>query len=339
MWNNKRYSGDLKNYHYPVDKEFGSLLSFLKQVNVDKKIHLTDVMDWQMPYPESGYDLYIVCAFGEFVNEEFMNKIDSEMQNIVLLTSQYFDNHNYKNTKVFYLEHLHTIKRFFTKTPYPLLSERSITHGSLSNRSTLHKTIITVKLLNRFKEDYRYTFCNQETTEYTIDSLDFCLAQFYPFLNLTDDEFAMIKNLHNNPVKIEGNTWGIENKIYRDCKVIWTTESIFLSNIHAPTAYLTEKIIKSIISGSAFVLIGQQNSLARLNALGFKHMFDFDVNFDSKFDDKRFEEIFKLIDNFVFSDVQDIVDYNYNYFWGEFYDNTERMNQPLIQSILEYIND
>ena len=31
--------------------------------------------------------------------------------------------------------------------------------------------------------------------------MDFCLAQFYPFLNLTDDEFAMIKNLHNNPVK------------------------------------------------------------------------------------------------------------------------------------------
>jgi hypothetical protein len=334
-WNKVIYSGDLRDYTYPNNLECCDLLRFLKQVSTNKKIHLTDAMNWRMPVPAPGYDMYIVCAFGEFINESFMDKIDNTLSNIVLITSQYFTNAPYKNTRVFYVEHLHTIKRFFTKKPYTKLADRSTIHGSLSNRNALHKTILTAKLLDKF-DSYNYTFCNNATNEYDIDTLEKDLSNYYPFLNLSEKEIDLINFLHNNPKKVGGEDWGTDNAIYQDCQVLWTTESVFLSRKNAPTAYMTEKIIKTIISGAAFVLVSQRDSIHRLESMGFKSVFD--SSYDSLPDDKRFEEIFKLINNFNLPDAQNIVDYNYNYFWGDFYSNVEKNNQPLIKTVLDYIN-
>jgi hypothetical protein len=337
MIKNKFYSGALQHYTYPEDNEYGTLLSFLKKIKTNKRIHLTDGMDWQQPLPTVGYDMYIVCAFGEFINEKFMNTVDSTLKNIVLITSQYFTNTKYKNTQVFYVEHLHTIIRFFDKIGYAKIKDRPLTHGSLSRRNSLHKTLITAKLLNKFKSTYDYTFCDLDTVEYSIDTLDTSMKNFYPFLNLTPTEVDTIKFIHQAPRVQSGEQWSIDNDIYKNCKVIWTTESIFLSRDHAPTAYLTEKVFKSIISGSAFVLVSQRDSLARLKSLGFVPTYD--LKSDQLSDSNRFAEIFDLIDNFVLPELQDIVDHNYNYFWNGFHDHVEQMNLPLIEQVINYINE
>ena len=339
-WNKTVYSGPLDQYTYPRDIECGDLLQFLKHVDANKRIHLTDVIFYKN-YPPVGYDLYIICAFGEFIDEEFIRRIDSDdnLPDVLLLTSQVYESNNYKKVRVFHLEHLHTARRFFTKEPYLKLKSRLYTHSSLSRRTALHKSIMTAKLLQRF--DHKYTFCNLATGEYQIDQLESALQLFYPGVALTDLELETIKYLHANPVIEPGGQWDVDNDLYRDAKLVWTLESIFLSRKNAPTAYLTEKTIKSIISGAAFVLVGQQGSYKRLHDMGFESLIE--LKSDLGNDTERFHELFELMDSdFAMLDsaeAQDKVDYNYNYFWGAFYSHIEFRNQERIEAILDYINE
>ena len=336
-WNKTVYSGALSNYTYPRDIECGNLLQFLKKIDADKKVYLTDVIFYNN-YPPAGYDMYIVCAFGEAVNEEYIRRLDEDLSrpNPVLITSQLYDTTNYKRVRVFQLEHIHTIKRFFNKTEYNKLSVRTKSHGSLSRRTALHKTIITAKLLNKFRDNLNYSFCN-------LDGGATDLNKFYPGLMLTDDDTSTMESLQNNPVTVSGEQWDTDNIVYRDSKLIWTLESMFLSRHNEPVAYLTEKTIKSIITGSAFVLVSQQHSYKRLEDLGFKSVLK--LNTDSQLDQERFNELFTLIDNYDFDELlsrpetQEIVDYNYNYFWGAFYSHIEYRNRERIEAILDYINE
>jgi hypothetical protein len=282
--------------------------------------------------------MYIVCAFGEAVNEDYIRRLDADLSrpNPVLITSQLYDTTNYQRVQVFNLEHIHTIKRFFNKTEYSKLSARTKTHGSLSRRNSLHKTIITAKLLDKFPDDLNYSYCNLYGTTDDINN-------FYPNLLLTDIDSKTIESLQNNPVVVPGEQWDTDNVVYRDSKLIWTLESMFLSKHNEPVAYLTEKTIKSIITGSAFVLVSQQHSYKRLADLGFKSMIS--LSADDKLDNDRFDELFGLIDNYNFAELlnsketQDIVDYNYNYFWGAFYSHIEYRNRERIEAILDYINE
>jgi hypothetical protein len=134
-WNSTIYSGPLEHYVYPNDKEYGEFLIFLKQItNSRVRIHLTDQNHWTMPFPPSDYDVYIVCSFGEFVNEEVLHKIDQELghKQLILLTSQYYTPTDLKNFTIFTIEHLHTITRFFNPTEYKQLAARPDTHATQS---------------------------------------------------------------------------------------------------------------------------------------------------------------------------------------------------------------
>jgi len=149
--------------------------------------------------------------------------------------------------------------------------------------------------------------------------------------------------LHNNPVLVPGEQWDTDNVVYRDSKLIWTMESMFLSKHNEPVAYLTEKIVKSIITGSAFIMVSQQHSYRRLADMGFKSVIELES--DDKLDNERFAELFDLIDNYDFDDIlsrpetQEIVDYNYNYFWGAFYSHMAYKNQDRIAEIMDYIHE
>lgn len=208
----------------------------------------------------------------------------------------------------------------------------------MSRRNSLHKTIITARLLNRFPDNLNYSFCNLLLNGPVTNIKD-----FYPDLELTDADTSTIEYLHNNPLVVPGEQWDTDNVIYRDSKLIWTLESMFLSKQNEPVAYLTEKIVKSIVTGSAFVLVSQQHSYQRLADMGFESAVK--LKTDDQLDNKRFAELFDLVNNYDFEDLlaqpqtQEIVDYNYNYFWGAFYSHIEYRNQDRITEILDYINE
>ena len=346
-WNNNIYSGPLSAYLYPHDKEFGTLLEFLKQINNPNiRIHLTDENDWSMTVPANrNSDLYIVCAFGEFVNENVINQMDQEFvgKELILLTSQYYDPCNLQNFKVYTIEHLHTITRFFKPELYLPLAERRHQHATQSRRNALHKSLITQRLLAHFSE-LQYTFCNFESTEYQIESVRNDLKMILA-VTASDEEIKRIIDLHNNPKIIPGDDWLITD-LYKHSQLFWTTESIFLTRDKCPTAYLTEKTIKPIVAGSAWIVAGQQHSYHRIRSLGFETFeAEFGINYDSSNDQDRLRSIYSVIDNFDFNAVltqkqtQEIVNYNYNHFFNNLISHAETQNQPKIEHFLNYVNN
>lgn len=274
MWKNSTvYRNDLAKYPYPIDKEVGDFLKFLKQVSSKKRIYLSDVPRYNAPMPPLDYDIYIICIFGEAMDNKFITTLDQNPEfndkQVIVITSQYYEG-ELKKIKLFRVEHLHTIIPFFPQGKYTRLQDRQFTHGLLSNRNALHKTVILAKLLEKFKTDIQYSFCNVQSTEYSDPSTIRNILENLG-LSITDAEDLQIRSLHENPVRLPGHVWGwgIDNCVYQNTKLIWTVESIFSSS--ESTAYLTEKTIKSIVTGSAFIIASQKHSLKRLNLWDLKH--------------------------------------------------------------------
>ena len=348
MWeNNLVYCGDLFKYPYPTNKEVGGLLAFLKRVNTQHRVYLIDVPRWNLPMPPVDYDIYIMCMFGEAVNEDYITTLDQHPdyagKQIILLTSQFYLQPAFTHTQVFYIEHLHTVIPFLPKSEYTRLANRQITHGALSHRNAIHKTILTAKLLNKFGTELQYSFCNSKSNEYTDPQkvIDIMTGLGFDLRNDIDT----INYLHQNPVTVDGPQWGVDNPVYQNSQLIWTAESIFVSQDNGPTAYITEKLMKAVISGSPFIAVSQKNTLERLRLLGFEtYEREFGIDYDDKSDIDRYTAIFDLIDNFNLkpvlesAKVQDIADYNHNYFYTTFYNHVEQNNIELIDQLIEYIN-
>lgn len=350
------YSGSLAEYHYPANKEFGNVLQFLKKVDKKKDVHLTDAMFWRMPYPQLGFKTYLVFAMGEFVNEDFIQRMENDpafaSKELILVTSQYYQPNNLKRFKVFHLEHMHAMVNFYDNKEYIKLANRTHTHASLSRRNALHKSFVINRLLKRFP-DLQYTLCNVKTNEFEINNFaqknDVKLldgSKGILGIDLSDSELRDLMKLHRFPRQVPGEQWDIDNYLYTGCKLMWVTESIFLTRENHPTAYLTEKTIKPIASGNCFVLVSQANSYRRLASWGFLTFEDiFKIDFDTKVDSERLTSIYQLIDNFDFDDVlntaqvQEMVDYNHRYFFNNFFNKVEKDNEPKIETILEYINE
>lgn len=348
MWtNNTVYRGDLAKYHYPVDKEVGNLLGFLKRVNTQHRVYLLDVPRWNLPLPPTEYDIYVMCMFGEAVNDDYITALDRHPdyanKQIILLTSQFYLQPSFIHTRVFYIEHLHTVIPFLPKPEYTRLSNRQITHGSLSHRNAIHKTILTAKLIKEFGTNLQYSFCNGKSNEYTDPQKVIDVMTGLGF-DLSND-IETINSLHHNPVTVAGPQWGVDNPVYHNSQLIWTAESIFVSRDDGPTAYITEKLMKAVISGSPFIAVSQKNTLERLRLLGFEaYEKEFGILYDNYSDIGRYTAIFNLIDNFNLATalksatVQDIADYNHNYFYNDFYKRVEQNNIELIDQLIEYIN-
>jgi hypothetical protein len=345
-WNTSCYSGPLDQYDWPADKEVGRFLYFLKEC-VSKRIWLVDQLYWQPVYINPLYDIVIICCFGEFVNEAFLDKIDADIEmqgkRIILITSQYFDNPPYKNIKVFYVEHLHTTLSFLElNVPYKKIADRSMDHCTLIGRPALHKVIILSELqkLNKFD----YTFSGFDSGgEYKLKTLKESCNYMFPGFDI--EPYAnLITSLHI-PKTIPGDTWSIKNTLHEDTRINWVLESIFLTRHSAPTSYITEKTLKTYISGSASIIIGQQDCIKRITSCGFKTfdkilgLPDYDSN---NTDTERLDLMLAMIRNFDaeydIDTMQEIVDYNYDYIHMDFAKNIEYSNQNRIKKIVEYVN-
>lgn len=354
MWtkiNHTTYNGNLNNYSYPTNKEFGGLLVFLKQIATNKQIYLIDRLGWNPKYPPTDYDIYIICAFGESFNTDILHRLENDPafadKQIVLLTSQFYQGPEFKRTKIFYIEHLHALIPFLQKPEYTKLQTRKFTHGSLSNRNAMHKALVTAKLLGKFGNKLQYTFCNTPSSEY--DQTTFTsgwqklISEFE--LTITDSEIELLNYIHVNPIKAPGHTWTLDNRVLKDSKLLWTCESMFVSCDDQPVAYLTEKIMKSIVTGCCFVLVSQERSTERLKLLGFESFeSEFKLDYDSDVDSIRYKKIFEFIDTFDQDKlldspaIQELVDYNHNHFYHTFYDHVTKTNVDKIQQAIEYIN-
>ena len=345
---NQTYKGPLCQYDYN-SVEIGNLLEFLRELPNSNRIYLIDSTDLKLDLPPDGFDTYIIGCFGELANIDFLTKINQKYSNrkLICLSSQNFSDCSQLNHfKIYYIEHLHKIIKYFPQQNFKKLKERQGYHSILSRRMEPHRYLFTAALLSRYPDSIYSLVRLFEGTKFTFEKL----------LEEIENRLVYIvndKTLHNvlqslmeqQPKILDGHQWSLDNIAYTEAKLHWVNESIFTSIPNHPTAYLTEKIVKPIVSTTPFVALGQTNIYKRLKDLKFDTGQDiFSIDFDdTETEANRIEKIFKLMDklslDFINDNIekfQNTADYNFHHCYQDLNSHCENLNQKTICDVVSY---
>jgi len=324
----------------------------------DKKIYFALFQSWfnihDLP---AGYDYYIVSFHLEVINIPWLEKQQVTGPIIVLADGQGY------NTKIpgvcflpFYYWHYQTQKMqewFGIKekvTPKYKFS-------AVCNRVTQSKVWITTKLLETAKESSLIVLNSwieeknvhgwQATGNVKLDQLMQLFQQKYLGQEIKIDNF---ENATQNKQSITGTPW---QPLYQDCAVHFTNESFHYSGMVEdekkyiwPGPFLTEKTLKCLLGGTAFVPVGQFETYRTLETLGLQFDYDFDTAWDLDSGNlSRAESIVNLIDSLnqysaeqLLSKTQESTQYNQNYILSnKFFDRCQQKNKESIVRIFDLI--
>lgn len=230
--------------------------------------------------------------------------------------------------------------------------------SSLSNRHEYHKAAITAFLLKKFhkkdmlvswhkwkatdkifylEEDYEI---NEEVRQYIFDK------SFLDIDKILIDDF---NNTINSP-RLNVN-WS--HPAFLDCAVNITNESTFQTlgqvgngiSMVIPGPYITDKTIKPLLGGTAFLHVGQPFLLTKLNELGISTDFGFPNNYDHEpFEDERILKIYDSINFIMNTPLEKLYQKSYDAIVnnlnciksGLFYKNCENHNRKNIDKIYEW---
>lgn len=339
------YRGSLDQY--PWYHNFtDDLLNFLQSLPNKHRIWFCDDMQWNDIDPPDTYDTYIIGAWIETIHIAQLRYINNKLghKNLILLSPQDFTDVELNNFKIFRIEHLHKLKRFYPKKPYTKLQDRTHSQSFLSKHPHVHKTIFLAEFIQNNK-DQNILYSFGPTQDNTINADNFFDKQkLFVNIPLSEDTKSTIKDLwHRFPIIIDhGKEWSIDNLAYSDTVMNWVAETWFSYSTNS-SPFITEKTIKPIVSGSVFAVLGQKNTYKRIKRLGFKNYFDnYESEFDTMWDNERAVAMIDFIKVLAGKDLaylQHQVDENYNYFYGDFYDYIEEMNQPNKKEVIEYIKN
>ena len=87
-------------------------------------------------------------------------------------------------------------------------------------------------------------------------------------------------NITQNHQSFTADPW---SRAYRESAINFTNESFHYSLMHdhiVPGPFLTEKTLKCLVGGTAFVPVGQYNTLGSLEKLGLEFAYGFDLSWD-----------------------------------------------------------
>jgi hypothetical protein len=341
------YKGALSNYRY-ANWQFSNLLDFLSQVKNPDKIWIGDNLDWTISHTQvpNNYDTYIFGYFGEFVNTDFLQKINIRLadKKLILLSSTDCSTFDLSNFQKFYLEHLHHWVKHYPKTVYSPLRMRSYQHSILVGRLAVHK-IIALAQLKVLYPNLLYSYQKKSSGE-IYESNFFSHYQTIHNINLSSDLKQQIQQLFDDaPVTHFSKNDNQSSQIwfnsdlpaYSNSIFHWSVESIYQTLNNFPKSYLTEKSMKPFTTGTPFAVLGQKHTQERLCRLGFQPYFDY-----QKLDDT--DDNFRLLDTINAIDIKDldhlqsIVDFNYNWFYNNFFDHVEKINADTKRTVLDYIN-
>lgn len=230
--------------------------------------------------------------------------------------------------------------------------------SSLSHRHEYHKAAVTAFLLKNFsKNDMIISWHKWKATEkifyleegYEIDER---ISQY-----LFDDNFLNIDkilidgfNTATNSPRLNVN-WS--HPAFLDCAVNITNESTFqtlgqVSNripVVIPGPYITDKTIKPLLGGTAFLHVGQPFLLTKLNELGISTDFGFPADYDDEpFEDERILKIYGSINFIMNTSLENLYQNSYDAILsnlncvksGTFYKNCKNHNKKSVKKIYEW---
>jgi hypothetical protein len=184
----------------------------------------------------------------------------------------------------------------------------------------------------------------QMTGNAVLDTLTQIFRDQYVGQQIKIDNFD--NQLDNNQF-ITGNPW---QPLYQDCAVHFTNESFHYSNMYQdgqtyvwPGPFLTEKTLKCLLGGTAFVPVGQFETYKTLTNLGLKFEYGFDISWDLDSGNlSRAESIINLIDQLSRLDIDQLMQVTqnsskYNQDWitsGNFFKQCQEKNSITIEKII-----
>lgn len=230
--------------------------------------------------------------------------------------------------------------------------------SSLSNRHEFHKAAITAFLLkNQLKDDMVISWHKWKATEnifYLEESYDIDerIARY-----LFDESFLrtdkILVDKFDNSVNSPRQNINWVHSALLDCAVNITNESTFQTlgqlndntPVVIPGPYITDKTIKPLLGGTAFLHVGQPFLLKKLNELGIDTNFGFPSDYDNEpFEDDRILKIYKSIEFIINSTINELYQNSYGAIVnnlhciknGIFYNNCKKHNNKHIDKIYEW---
>lgn len=325
----------------------------------NKKIYFALFQRWpDQPLP-SGYDYYIISFHLEAVDVDWLKQQQVTGMIIVL-----FDGHNY-NLEIsgvhfipfFYWHYqLQTMQDWFG--PQQEKKQLLYKFSAVCNRISQSKIWITTKLLESAKESSLILLNSwfeeknvhhwKPTGNAVLDQLTQTFRDRYLGQEIKIDQFD---NQLQNIQTITSNPW---QSLYQDCAIHFTNESFHYSNTFkdnecfiCPGPFLTEKTLKCLLGGTAFIPVGQFETYKMLNNLGL----EFDYNFDTSWDNDpgdltRFSSIVELIDSLAQFEIEQLIEFtqhssihNQNYIVsGLFFNQCQEKNSESIEKINNLIS-
>ena len=183
----------------------------------------------------------------------------------------------------------------------------------------------------------------QDTGNDTLDNLTTIFRNKYVGQILKIDDFD---NTTQNSQHITGNPW---QHLYTDCAINFTNESFHYSGMQEnnsayiwPGPFITEKTLKCLLAGTAFIPVGQFETYATLGKLGLEFNYGFNTIWDNDPGNlSRAHSIIDLIDCLNQFDINQLVsitkesnNYNQNYIiTSQFKRNCQKQNDETIEKI------
>ena len=320
----------------------------------NKKIYFALFQRWPKKNLPAGYDYYILSFHLEAVDLAWIKR--QQVSGPIVVLS---DGHSYglDILGVHFLPFIYWHYQLQKMQEWFGTKEKSTPKYKFSavcNRISQSKVWTTTKLLESARESSLIVLNSwleeknvhnwQDTGNDTLDNLTTIFRNKYVGQILKIDDFD---NTTQNSQHITGNPW---QPLYTDCAIHFTNESFHYSEmskndqpyIH-PGPFITEKTLKCLLAGTAFIPVGQFQTYQTLRNLGIKFEYGFDTSWDNDPGNiSRCHSIINLIDYLNEFDIDQLVtmtkesnNYNQNYIiTGQFYQNCQKQNDETVEKII-----
>jgi len=324
----------------------------------NKQIYFALFQRWPTHNLPPGYDYYIVSFHLEAVATAWLEKQQVTGPIIVLADGQ---SYNFKIPNVYFLTFFYWHYQLKQMQEWFGVKEKinpRYKFSAVCNRISQSKVWITTKLLETAKESSLIVLNSwleeknvhgwQTTGNVKLDQLTQTFRDHYLGKEIKIDNFD---NATQNQQSITGNPW---QPLYQDCAIHFTNESFHYSGmikgekqyIH-PGPFITEKTLKCLLGGTAFIPVGQFETYRTLETLGMQFAYEFDTAWDLDPGNlSRAASIIDLIDNLNQHNVEELViktqesnRYNQNHITsGQFFKQCQQENNKSIAQIFNLIS-
>jgi hypothetical protein len=306
-----------------------------------------------------NYDIYIISFHLEPIDLEWIDEVSKTLHAPLIILVDAFDIDYPVKNNVFIMSYIYWHRQLeLGMTWFPksanLVKTKKYMASAVCNRITQSKLLITTALLEEFGDSCLIALNNlieeknvhfrQSTGNVVLDNLSKIFWQKYQGKKIAIDDFeSATQNYQRNTI----NPW---IPLLQDTVLHFTNETLaysFMQTDHKkfiyPGPFLTEKTLKCLLGGTAFIPVGQYNTYGALNRLGLNFAYTFDISWDQDPGNlSRLESIIQLIQwlkNYtpheIFDMVKDSTNYNYDLVWsGDFSRNCQTHNADTVDKIL-----